>query len=64
MSRELSSTTKKIIAVVLFFGILGFIIQIIGVVRRDDKVEEIKTEKTETTEEIHGSIHHTFSVVS
>lgn len=32
MSRKLSPTTKKIVALILFLGILGLIIQVAGVV--------------------------------
>lgn len=52
MSRKLTSTTKKIVAVILFFGIVGFIIQVVGVVRRNDKAGEIKPRETVVVEEI------------
>lgn len=64
MSRELSSTTKKIIVFILFFGILGFIIQVIGVMRRDDNVGKIKIEKEVVLEEIRESIDYTLKPVS
>ena len=41
MSRKISSSTKKIVAVILLFGLLGLVIQIIGVVKNKDDVGEI-----------------------
>ena len=51
MSRKLSSTTKKIVILVLFFGIVGFIIQVIGVVRRDDSFGEVQPVREEVVGE-------------
>ncbi len=42
MSRKLSSNTKKIVALILFFGIVGFIIQVIGAMSNNGKAGNIK----------------------
>lgn len=64
MSRELTSTTKKIVAVILFFGIVGFIIQVVGVVRRNDETKEMETGKSIVMEDMKQSIIHEIKIVN
>lgn len=64
MSRKLTSTTKKIVAVILFFGIVGFIIQVVGVMRRNDKVTRLDTRKIIVVEEMERSTNYRISLVS